>query len=77
MTLVESKLTLDNTSSQQISNSIKNHKLGVTNIIYQVSIAKDGNLWCALIGKNLQDGVVGFGASIQEALHDLANNIKE
>ncbi len=77
MTEVESKQTLESPSSQTMIKSLNNYKLGVSNIIYQVSIAKDGNLWCALIGQNLQDGVSGFGESVQEALRDLANRIKE
>lgn len=60
-----------------IKKSLKNHRLGVSNIIYQVFIAKDGNLWCALIGRDLQNGISGFGETIQEALRDLANKIQE
>ena len=56
---------------------IKNYQLGVSNILYQVSIAKDGNSWCALLGHDLQDGFSGFGYTVQEALRDLANRIKE
>lgn len=28
---------------------------------------RDGNQWCALYGNNLQEGVVGFGRSPDEA----------
>ncbi len=47
-------------------------KLGLTNIEYQVLISKDGNMWCALIGPNLQEGVAGFGETVTdaEAVHD-------
>lgn len=42
-----------------------------------IEIAKDGDAWCALIGKNLQEGISGFGSTVREALYDLANQIKE
>jgi hypothetical protein len=53
---------------------MSNYKLGISNITYQVFLAKDGDAWCALIGNNLQDGVSGFGETVQEALRDLADN---
>lgn len=74
---VESKQALENISSQAIKKSLNNYQLGVSNILYQVSIAKDGDSWCALIGQNLQDGISGFGETVQEALRDLANRIQE
>jgi len=77
MTEVESKQPLESPSSQTMIKSLNNYKLGVSNIIYQVSIAKDGNAWCALIGQNLQDGVSGFGETVQEALRNLADRIQE
>lgn len=33
----------------------------------------DGNMWCALYGDNLQDGVVGFGKSPELAYQDFDN----
>jgi len=76
MTEVESKQTFENTSSQPIK-SLNDYKLDISNIIYQVAITKDGNAWCALIGKDLQDGISGFGDTIQQALRDLADKIQE
>ena len=52
-----------------------NIKLGLKNIEYQILIAKDGNMWCALMGVNLQEGMVGFGKTISEALKDLARQL--
>lgn len=52
------------------------YKLGLNNIAYQVSLAKDGNAWCALIGLNLQDGISGYGATVSEALCDLAAKVE-
>ncbi len=34
----------------------------------EVRISKDGNMWCVLLGSNLQDGICGFGKDIPEAL---------
>jgi hypothetical protein len=50
-------------------------KRGMSNIIYEILISKDGNAWCALLGADLQNGAVGYGKTVKEALHDLANNI--
>ena len=33
-----------------------------------LSCYKDGDQWCVLFGKDLQEGICGFGASILEAL---------
>lgn len=51
-------------------------KLGLRDIEYQVFIAKDGNMWCALIGINLQEGVAGFGKTIANALKNLALKVE-
>ncbi len=40
-----------------------------------VNISLDGNMWCALIGKNLQEGIAGFGTNPEEAFKDLAESI--
>jgi hypothetical protein len=77
MTEVESKQAFDNAPLKPIKKNLSSYKLGLNNIIYQVSLAKDGNSWCALIGHNLQDGICGFGDTAQEALHNLANKIEE
>ncbi|HEP8326530.1 hypothetical protein ACP3VF_10335 [Pseudomonas paraeruginosa] len=36
--------------------------------IYRPKLSIDGNMWCALYGENLQDGVAGFGSSPAEAM---------
>lgn len=51
-------------------------KVGLSNIEYQVFIAKDGDQWCALVGPNLQEGVAGFGKTIHEALYNLADQLR-
>lgn len=34
----------------------------------------DGNMWCALYGDNLQDGVAGFGKTPEHACADFDHN---
>lgn len=77
MTEVESKRPLESPPSKLIKRNLNDYKLGISNITYQVSIAKDGDAWCALIGHNLQNGISGYGSTVQEALRDLADAIKE
>ena len=51
--------------------------MGLSNIIYQIHVGIDGNSWCALLGNNLQEGIAGFGDTLSEALHELAENIQK
>ena len=37
-------------------------------VLYRPTLYVDGDKWCALLGENLQTGVVGFGASPDEAM---------
>lgn len=37
-------------------------------VVYRPRLSIDGNMWCALYGDNLQDGVAGFGRSPAEAM---------
>jgi hypothetical protein len=37
-------------------------------VIYRPKIYKDGNMWCALYGENIQEGIAGFGKNPNEAL---------
>lgn len=39
-------------------------------VLYKPALSIDGNQWCALYGKDLQDGVAGFGDSPREAMGD-------
>jgi hypothetical protein len=38
--------------------------------IYRPRMFKDGDMWCALYGENLQDGVAGFGKTPQAAVEE-------
>ena len=37
-------------------------------VLYRPTLYVDGDKWCALFGENIQIGVVGFGASPDEAM---------
>lgn len=41
----------------------------------KISIQKDGNQWCVLWGEDLQNGIAGFGDTINDAMKDLAKAI--
>lgn len=43
-------------------------------VLFRPSISMDGNMWCALYGDNLQDGVAGFGPSPEAAMADFDTN---
>lgn len=42
--------------------------------VYRPSLSIDGNMWCALYGDNLQDGVAGFGDTPALAMYDFDKN---
>jgi len=37
-------------------------------VVFKPTLSKDGNMWCALLGENLQEGVAGFGATPAKAM---------
>ena len=45
-------------------------------ISLEVKITQDGNKWCALSGKDLQEGTAGFGDTPFDALRELINNLE-
>jgi hypothetical protein len=40
-----------------------------------IEVTQDGNMVCALIGTNLQEGVAGFGYTVGEALRSLSAHV--
>ena len=42
--------------------------------IMRPTVEPDGNMWCALYGKNIQEGVAGFGETPQKACEDFDRN---
>lgn len=45
-------------------------------VIAQPDVYLDGDKWCALYGTNVQDGIAGFGDSVEAAMKDFDNNWK-
>jgi hypothetical protein len=43
-------------------------------VLLRPRLSIDGDLWCALYGDNIQDGVAGFGKSPSDAMHDFDKN---
>lgn len=43
-------------------------------VLMRPALSNDGNMWCALYGENLQDGVAGFGESPYRAMADFDRN---
>jgi len=38
-------------------------------VVFRPHLSKDGNMWCALLGDNLQEGVAGFGDTPAKAMY--------
>ena len=38
-------------------------------VLFRPKISRDGNMYCALLGENLQEGVCAFGDSPDAAMH--------
>lgn len=43
-------------------------------VLMRPLVFPDGNMWCALYGENLQDGVSGFGETPEKACADFDKN---
>lgn len=37
-------------------------------VLFRPTIRRDGNMYCAILGSNPQEGICGFGASPDEAM---------
>jgi len=37
-------------------------------VVFKPTLSRDGNMWCALFGDNLQEGVSGFGDTPAKAM---------
>ena len=61
----------------QTSEKVTITELRTPSEIFRPSLSIDGDQWCALYGKNIQDGVTGFGKSPQEAMNDFDKNFNE
>lgn len=38
-------------------------------VVFKPTLSKDSNMWCALFGENLQEGVAGFGETPAKAMY--------
>ena len=43
----------------------------------RIEVFQDGDMWCALVGKNLQEGIAGFGKTQAEAVIKLGKALKK
>lgn len=59
------------------SGDVKIVELKLPSEKYKPQLSIDGDMWCALYGENLQDGVAGFGKSPQLAMDDFDKNFVE
>ena len=48
--------------------------LRTPHVLLRPRIYIDGNQWCALYGENLQDGIAGFGDTVELAMLDFDKN---
>lgn len=39
-------------------------------VLFRPTLTIDGNMWCALLGENLQDGICAFATSPDEAMRN-------
>lgn len=54
--------------------SLAGARMGEPSAVYRPELSLDGNQWCALYGKDLMDGVAGFGDTPAEAMADFDKN---
>lgn len=52
-------------------------QIGRPSAVYRPAIYPDGDMWCALYGANLQEGVAGFGPTPAEAMDDFDKQWRE
>jgi len=62
----------------QVKNSFQEvaWEMARPSVVWKPTLTIDGNMWCALYGDNLQDGVAGFGKSPADAMIDFDKNWK-
>lgn len=46
-------------------------------VLYKPDLGKDGNMWSALYGSNIQEGVCGWGETPAKAMADFDKNWQE
>ena len=55
----------------------KEHSMSAEEVLTRAGLKpyKDGNQWCILVGDNIQEGICGFGDTIDEALYEFLKEI--
>ena len=46
------------------------HEQQRPSVLFRPAISIDGDQWCAIYGKNLQEGIAGFGDTPEKAMFD-------
>lgn len=70
-------------SEAVLEEAVKTERPSVEEVLTKAGLKpyKDGNQWCVLAGDNLQEGICGFGDTIEDALYefliDVLNTQKE
>lgn len=65
-----------NTLTGQYGEILETHAMWECIAAVGAKLSKDGNMYCFLLGDNIQEGVCGFGKTIFEAALDFYTNIK-
>lgn len=55
----------------------KEHSMSAEEVLARAGLKpyKDGNQWCILAGDNIQDGICGFGDTIDDALYEFLKEV--
>lgn len=70
---VERFLAEIDADSRRSATPARSEAAGGSEADHTITVRRDGNLFCALCGPNLQEGIAGFGPTISDALHALAD----
>ena len=54
--------------------SIAAYEMQRPSVLYRPALSRDGNMWCALYGENLQEGIAGFGETAAAAMTEFDQN---
>ena len=68
--------TLYNILTGQYGEILETHAMWECISALSVKPFKDGNQWCFLYGKNIQEGICGFGETIFMAAWDLYRKVQ-
>jgi len=52
------------------------HAMTQPHVLLKPTLSQDGNMWCVLLGENLQEGLAGFGDTPEHACIDFNRKFK-